>query len=157
MIYKNGIKEYTMSTLLFGCPMGFMFGFMHQSILLGIVCGFFSGFLFTLLIFLFVKMHEKIYNKKRFEIAAERKIICDGSATYQGNGGWMFFTEYGLEFYPHKINVSQEDLKIPINSIKSVKKSKNQLIVYTIESMTFAIVVAHNKEWAEQIKKYIKV
>lgn len=156
MTYKNGIKEYTMTTLFFGGPMGFLFGLMHQSVLLGVISGIFCGCLFTLLIFLFVKTQEKKYNKKRLEIAKERNIICDGGATVQGNGGWMFFTEYGLEFYPHKINISQEELRIPINAINSVKTNKNQLIVETTENLTFAIVVSHNKEWVEQIKKYIK-
>lgn len=68
----------------------------------------------------------------------------------------MFFTEYGLEFYPHKINISRKNLMMPINSIISVKTNKKQLIVETIENLTFAIVVSHNKEWVEQIKQYIK-
>ncbi len=157
MTYKNGIKEYTMITLLFGGPMGFLFGLMYQSALLGVISGIFCGCLFTLLMFLFIKMQEKKYDKRRIEIAKERKIICDGAATVQGNGGWMFFTEYGLEFYPHNINLSKENLMIPINVIKSVKTNKNQLIVDTAENLTFAIIVSHNKEWLEQIKQYIKV
>lgn len=156
MTYKNGIKEYTMTTLIFGFPMGFVFARTYQSALLGVISGLLCGCLFTLLLFLFIKIQEKKYDKKRFEIAKERKIICDGAATVQGNGGWMFFTEYGLEFYPHKINISQKDLMIPINLIKSVKTNKNQLVVKTTEHSTIAIVVSHNKEWAEQIKQYIK-
>lgn len=73
----------------------------------------------------------------------------------QGTGGWMFFTEYGLEFYPHKINLSQEELMIPINLIKSVNTYKNQIIVDTTEDMKFSIVVSHNKEWVEQIQSSI--
>lgn len=157
MTYKNGIKEYTISTLLFGGPMGFLYGIMNQSALIGVISGIFCGCFFTLLIFGFVKIQEKKYDKKRFEIAKERKIVCDGGANVQGNGGWMFFTEYGLEFYPHKINISQKGLMIPISVIKSVKTNKNQLIVDTIENSTFAIVVSHNKEWVEQIKQYITV
>lgn len=156
MSYKNGIKEYTMTTLLFGGPMGILFGLMRQSALLGIISGIFAGCLFTLIIFLFVKVQEKKFDKKRLEIAKERNIVCDGGATFQGNGGWMFFTEYGLEFYPHQINISRKNLMIPINTISSVKTDKNRLIVETIENLAFAIVVSHNKEWVEQIKQYIK-
>ena len=144
-----------MTTLLFGGPMGLLFGLLHQSISLGVISGVFFGCIFTLLIFSFVRIQENKYGKKRFDIAKERKIVCDGAATIQGNGGWMFFTEYGLEFYPHKINISQKELKIPINAIKSVKTNKNQLVVDTIENLTIAIVVSHNKEWVEQIKQYI--
>ena len=156
MIYKNGIKEYTMTTLLFGAPMGLLFGLMYQSVLLGVITGILCGFLFSLLLFLFVKTQEKVYDKKRLEISKERNIICDGGATIQGTGGWMFFTEYGLEFYPHKINVSQENIMIPLQVIKSVKTTKNQLVVDTTENATLAIVVSHNKEWVEQIKQHIK-
>ncbi len=49
MIYKNGIKEYAMTTLLFGGPMGFLFGFMCQRVLIGMISGIFCGCLFTLL------------------------------------------------------------------------------------------------------------
>jgi len=156
MTYKNGIKEYTMTTLLFGGPMGFFFGLIYHNVFLGVISGVLSGLLFTLLIFLFIKIQEKKYDKKRSDIAKERKIICDGAATIQGNGGWMFFTDYGLEFYPHKINISQNNIMIPINTIKAIKTVKNQLVVATVKNTTFAIVVAHNKEWAEQIKRYVK-
>ena len=39
---------------------------------------------------------------------------------------------------------------IPIDTIKSVKTNKNQIIVDTIENLKFEIVVSHNKEWIEQ-------
>ena len=156
MVYKNGIKEYFMTTVLFGTPMGLLHGLLHKSALLGVFSGVFCGFLFSLLIFLFVKIQEKKYDKKRLEIAKERKIICDGGATIQGNGGWMFLTDYGLEFYPHKMNISQKNLMIPISAIKSVKTDKNRLVVDTMENITFEIVVSHNKEWLEQVNQYIK-
>jgi len=113
--------------------------------------------LFSLLLFLFVKIQEKKYDKMRFEIAKERRVVCDGAATVQGNGGWMFFTELGLEFYPHGINISRETLLIPTNTIKSVTTNKNQLIVKTTENLTYAIVVSRNKAWAEQIGQHIKI
>ena len=156
MIYKNGIKEYTMITLLFGVPMGLFFGFIHQSMLHGVISGVSCGCLFTLFIFVFVKIQERKYAKKRLEIAKERNIICDGVATIEGNGGWLFFTEYGLEFYPHQINLSQKNIIIPIKELKSVETKKNQLIVNTSENLTFTIIVSHNKNWLKQIQPYIK-
>lgn len=152
MVYKNGLKEYLMTTLLFGGAMGLFIGISSLSLIVGIVMGIFSGCLFSLLIFLFCKFQEKKYDKMREKISQERKIICDGGATVKGTGGWMFFTESGLEFYPHKMNLSQEKLNIPTNTIKSVKTNKNQIIVYTTENLTFAIVVSHNKEWKKQIE-----
>ena len=154
MVYKNGLKEYSLSTVLFGVPMGILFGLSQSSFINGIISGIFSGLLFTLLIFLFVKIQEKKFDKKRIEIAKERRIICDGGATINGNGGWMFLTENGIEFYPHKINISTEEIKIPANMIEAVKTNKNQIIVVS-NGKNIAIVVSHNKEWKKQIEAMI--
>mgnify|MGYP003301071729 CR=1 FL=1 len=37
MTYKNGIKEYALTGVMFGVPMGILFGLMHLSLLLGII------------------------------------------------------------------------------------------------------------------------
>ncbi len=155
MTYKNGIKEYLFTTVFFGAPMGLLLGLSKLSLLFGIIMGVLSGLLFTLLIFLFVKYQEKAFDKKRIEIAKERKIICDGGATINGNGGWMFLTENGIEFYPHKINISTEEIKIPTNMIEAVKTHKNQIVVSAADKSTVAIVVSHNKEWKKQIEALI--
>jgi len=150
MIYRNGIKEYGLMGVLFGIPMGAMFGLKYLSLLTGIISGVLCGFLFAFLMFLFVKYQEKKFDKKREQIAKERKIICDGGATLNGNGGWMFFTEQGLEFYPHKINLSTKEIMIPMQTIASVKTYRNQILVST-NGQVVAIVVSHNKEWKKQI------
>ena len=152
MSYRNGLKEYLLIGFIFGIPMGFLFGMIHLSVLLGIITGFLSGFLFAFTMFLFIKFQEKKFDKKRLEIAKERKVICDGGATVEGTGGWMFFTEQGLEFYPHKINISREELIISMNIIESVNINKNQIIVNTTDSLSYKIVVSHNKEWKKQIE-----
>ena len=150
MIYRNGIKEYGLMGVLFGIPMGAMFGLKYLSLLIGIISGVLCGFLFAFLMFLFVKYQEKKFDKKREQIAKERKIICDGGATLNGNGGWMFFTEQGLEFYPHKINLSTKEIMIPMQSIASVKTYRNQILV-SANNQVVGIVVSHNKEWKKQI------
>ena len=152
MIYKNGIKEYLLITVLFGVPTGIIYGLFKFNLLAGVVYGVLSGLLFTLLMFVFIKIQEKKFNQKRIEIAEERKIICDGGATVNGNGGWMFLTEKGIEFYPHKINFSTEEIIIPTNMIEAVKTHKNQIVVSTANKSTVAIVVSHNKEWKKQIQ-----
>ena len=103
-----------------------------------------------------MKYQENKFDKKRTEIARERKIICDGGATINGNGGWMFFTENGIEFYPHKINISTKEIVIPMNTIESVKTNKNQILVHA-NGKTIAIVVSHNKEWKKQIEGALTV
>ena len=155
MTYKNGIKEYSLTALCFGVPMGILFGLRYLSFTVGAITGVLSGLLFALAIFIFVKIQEKKFDKKRAEIAKERKIICDGGATINGNGGWMFFTENGIEFYPHKINFSTKEIKIPMNMIGAVKAQKNQLVVSVVNKSAVSIVVSHNKEWKKQIEKMI--
>ncbi len=152
MTYKNGIKEYLLTSVLFGIPMGILLGLSQSSLGGGVISGILSGFLFALLMFLFIKFQEKKFDKKRTEIAKERTIICDGGATINGNGGWMFLTENGIEFYPHKINISTKEIKISINVIEAVKTHMNQIVVSTAEKSTVAIVVSHNKEWKKQIE-----
>ena len=152
MIYKNGIKEYTLAGVMFGTPMGLIVGFMRLNLPLGIIAGFLCGFLFAFIIFIFVKFQERSFDKKRIEIAKERKIVCDGGATIDGNGGWLFFTDKGIEFYPHKINVSTNEIIISIETIKSVETNKNKIIVHT-NTQKFEIVVSHNNEWKKQIEE----
>lgn len=151
MTYKNGIKEYVMTGVLFGAPMGLLFGLMYFDFILGIISGVVCGILFAFLIFLFVKFQEKQFAKKRAEMEKERRIICDGGATLDGNGGWMFFTDIGLEFYPHKMNLSTKEVIIPASAIDGVRTAKNQLIIST-DGKDVAIVVSHNKEWKKQIE-----
>lgn len=151
MIYKNGFREYFLMVVLFGVPMGALIGLMKMSVAVGLIAGVFSGAVFMLLMLLFVKVQEKNYAKMRAELSKQRKIICDGAATIQGTGGWMFFTEQGLEFYPHRFNTSTEEMFIPTDMITDVKTRKNQLVVTTENGLTFAIVVARVKEWKKQI------
>ena len=151
MIYRNGFKEYALSALVFGIPMGVLFGLSKGNPAVGVVYGVFTGLLFSLVLFAFIKLQERQFDKKRAEIAAERRIVCDGGATVRGNGGWMFLTERGIEFYPHKINFSRKELMIPLGKIESVTTRRNQLVLELSDAPSLMIVVSHCKEWQQQI------
>ena len=151
MTYTNGIKEYATMGICYGALMGLCFGLIYQGLLLGIISGILCGVLFSLLMALFVKSMEKKFAKKRAEIASQRRVICDGAATINGNGGWLFLTEKGLEFYPHKANFSKNELFVPIQTIASVQVKRNQIIVANDKGLSAAIIVVHNKEWKAQI------
>lgn len=151
MTYKNGVKEYVLTGVLFGVPMGILFGIIYFDLFLGIFSAILCGLLYTLLIFAFLKFQEKKYDKMRIEIAKERRIICDGAATVYGNGGWMFLTEMGIEFRPHKINFSTNDIMIPISIIKTVQTKRNRLVINTTD-YTVSVIVTHSKEWKKQIE-----
>lgn len=153
MTYKNGIREYLLLAVCYGVPMGIIFGLWQKSVLVGIISGAMCGILYGVIMFLFVKSQEKKFDKMREQIASERKIICDGGATLHGNGGWLFLTEYGLEFYPHKVNLSRQEMRIPISNLESVRiNGRNQILLATKDYVNaIAVVVTHNKEWQKQI------
>ena len=152
MTYKNGIREYLLLAVCYGVPMGIIFGLWQKSILVGIISGAMCGILYGVIMFLFVKSQEKKFDKMREQIASERKIICDGGATLHGNGGWLFLTEFGLEFYPHKVNFSRQEMRISLKSINAASVLGKSILISVKESTNaITIIVTHNKEWQKQI------
>ena len=152
MTYKNGIREYLLLAVCYGVPMGIIFGLWQKSVLVGIISGAMCGILYGVIMFLFVKSQEKKFDKMREQIASERKIICDGGATLHGNGGWLFLTEFGLEFYPHKINFSRQEMRISLKSINAASVLGKSILISVKESTNaITIIVTHNKEWQKQI------
>ena len=152
MTYKNGIREYLLLAVCYGVPMGIIFGLWQKSVLVGIISGAMCGILYGVIMFLFVKSQEKKFDKMREQIASERKIICDGGATLHGNGGWLFLTEFGLEFYPHKVNFSRQEMRISLKSINAASVLGKSILISVKESTNaITIIVTHNKEWQKQI------
>ena len=156
MIYRNGFKEYFISGIIFGIPMGLLGVLQYRSLFIGLLSGVLCGVLFALFIFIFIKITEKKFDKMRVEIASTRKIICDGGATVNGNGGWLFFTERGLEFYPHKINLSTKEVFLPFDALRSVSTKGNQIIIEDATGAKLVAVVSKNKEWKKQIDAVIE-
>jgi hypothetical protein len=132
--------------------MGIIFGLWQKSVLVGIISGAMCGILYGVIMFLFVKSQEKKFDKMREQIASERKIICDGGATLHGNGGWLFLTEFGLEFYPHKVNFSRQEMRISLKSINAASVLGKSILISVKEyTNAITIIVTHNKEWQKQI------
>ncbi len=155
MVFRNGFKEYALSGVLFGGIMGLMWIIVY-GVIIGLISGIVSGVIFASLICLFTKIQEKKYSRQREEISRERRIICDGGATYSGNGGWMFFTEYGIEFYPHKLNISTAKIFIPTDRIADVSTKYNKMILTTVDGHRFEIVVSNSAGWCEQISACLR-
>lgn len=151
MVYKKGILSYLLMVVLFGLPMGLLFSLMSFNLILGMGIGLAAGLLFSVLMFAFSKKMESDISVKRSHIAQERKIICDGDATIVKNGGWMFLTQFGLEFYPHKFNLSTQNIFIPIEKIQSVSVNRNKINVQTNGNGFYIIIVSKAKKWKEQI------
>ena len=151
MIFKNRFKDYLLTGVIFGVGMGMLQCIRYQSIIMGIISALILGFTFSLFIFLFSKLLEKKYDKMRDEISKDREIICDGAATLRGNGGWIFFTDIGFEFYPHKINFSRKQIIIPEETVISVDASGRALIIRTEKNEVYKFFVAQSKSWKRLI------
>ena len=154
MVFRNGWKEFFVSALGFGLPMSLLF-VIRYGVLLGLAGGVLSGVLFGAVMTLFTRGVEKKFSKMRAEISAERRVICDGGATWQGLGGWMFLTEAGLEFYPHKLNHGSQNFAIPTEELVSVTVKRNIVSVALQNGGEVAVVVSHAKEWEAQIQAVI--
>ena len=154
MIYRNGWKEFLITVISFGVPMSLLF-IIRYGLALGLIGGVAAGLLFGGVMTLLTRGTEKKFAKMRTEIAADRRIICDGGATWQGLGGWLFLTEAGLEFYPHKFNHGKQDFAIPTEDLTAVSVKRNMVTVTLQTGSSVSVVVSHAKEWAEQIKAVI--
>ncbi len=151
MIYRNTYKNYLLSALIFGIPMGVIFGLLRQSLWVGLLFACLCGGLFALLLGLFSKILSKKFDKHRQKLSEQRPIFCDGPANFGSIGGWLFFTSYGLEFYPHKVNFSQNVTALPLSGFASVTLHR-KLLRIQIENTAYDFAVAHSKEWLAQIQ-----
>ena len=104
MVYDNDFKNFLLAGVIFAFPMGILYSAMMQNIIFGILLGTFAGCMFAFLLWIVLKKVQKSSAKLRQKINPVYKIICEGPATWNGNGGWLFVTEATVEFYPHKVN-----------------------------------------------------
>ena len=154
MVYRNGWKEFFITAIGFGAPMSLFF-IIQYGFALGLAGGVLAGLLFGGAMTLVTRSTEKRFAKLRTEIVSDRRVICDGGATWQGLGGWMFLTEAGLEFYPHKLNHSSQNFAIPTEELVSVTVKRNMVSVTLQNGGEVAVVVSHAKEWQAQIQAVI--
>lgn len=156
MVYKNTWKTYLFVALFTGALYGFLMGLVYMSVVRGLLMGILFGSLFTVAIAVINHFTEKKFVQKRAEISSQRRIICDGAATHNGNGGWMFLTEFGLEFYPHKLNFSTNRLIIPLGSITGLSVKSNRVEISTTGGV-FSIVVVKATDWLLHIQSAISM
>lgn len=150
MIYRNGWREFFIMFFGFGAPMSVYFVLQYGWIA-GLAGGLAAGLMFAGIMMLVTRITEGKFKKMRAEIAAERTVICEGGATWQGIGGWMFFTESGLEFYPHRFNHARKEFAIPLSELAEVRLRRNLLVIVLKDGNGLEVVVSKNKAWKEQI------
>ncbi|MBE6636736.1 MAG: toll/interleukin-1 receptor domain-containing protein [Ruminococcaceae bacterium] len=146
-LFFASLGLYIIGGQLYGLFLGFTMGDMAEGALQGLIWGVACGIMFPIVMQLISFLLEIKYRKLRKAIAGERRLICDGSATHNGNGGWMYLTEKGLEFYPHKINLSSDKIIIPLDLIQSTETTQNKLVVKLSADLAYTFHVSQNNRW----------
>jgi hypothetical protein len=147
VVFRLSTKDFLKMMIFTGVPFGIIESLTSNSVAIGLFAGIFFGVLFTFAMWIVNAILEGRYRGLRASISRERRLICDGGATNKGNGGWMFFTENGLEFYPHKINLSSKRIIIPIRLIESTESTANKLIIKLSGDLSYEFIVSRNNDW----------
>ena len=154
MVYKNGIKEYAIMGCCGALLYGGLMGLFWRNLTRGIIVGIIFGVLYSLCMALFSKHLEKKSKNLRTEISKVRTIICEGPANHKKGtnaiGGWMFLSDAGIEFYPHRLNFGGQNLLVPIHDIVNVETKSKQLLIYTKAEM-FIFIVNKANLWKQSI------
>ena len=155
MVYKNGFKEYAIICCAGGGAYGLIMGIFFEDLMLGLLCGVLFGVIFTLILWIFSSHLEKKSQYIRSEIGKTTHIICEGPANRQRGanaiGGWMFLTDYALDFFPHKINIGGRSIPIYIDDIAGVEVKSNKLIIRTKAYETYIFVVNKANLWKQSL------
>jgi hypothetical protein len=159
MVYKNGIKEWTLMCCGCGLAYGFFISLFYGDMTMGIIAGVLCGTLFTLCRAIFSKLIEKKSAHLRAEISKVRKIICEGPANHKKGansiGGWLFLSEDAIEFYPHKMNIGGQNIPILIDDILNIETKSKQLKIHTKANETFTFVVNKANLWKQSITEIL--
>lgn len=156
MTYKNGARECLKFGMLSGLIMAAFLTFISQNPIFGVLVGFVWCVFYTFLMLIMIKLMEKNFSEVRAQMAKEKKIICDGSATVKGKGSWMFLSDAEILFCFHKSNHSNNKITISLIDIKSVATQKNKLIITLRTQTSVVAIVCRSKEWKRQIEEAIK-
>ena len=156
MVYRNGFKEYAIICGAGGGTYGLIMGLFFGDLMLGLMCGVLFGVLFTLFLWIFSNHVEKKSQYIRSEIAKTTHIICEGPANHQRGanaiGGWLFLTDYALDFFPHKVNIGGRSIPIYIDDIAGVEVKSNKLIIHTKAYETYISVVNKANLWRQSLE-----
>lgn len=158
MVYKNSVTQYVLICIFSTVVYGILMGIIMDSALTGIISGVVFGALFTPIIVVLCGHAEKGAIPIREGISRLRRIYCEGPANQSKGlnsiGGWMFFSDGFLEFFPLKMNFGGSNIVIPFSDIIGVRSSFNRLTVATPQ-YEFEFVVNKPKEWEYTIKSVL--
>jgi len=155
--FDMSMLDYLKIVVLAGVPFGLIWYFFDPQITLedAFYTGLGFGAMFAIAMWGVNRFLAGKFSEQRAAISRERQLICDGSATNHGNGGWMFFTENGLEFYPHKMNLSRKKIIIPIRLIESTEVVSNKLVIKLAGDLSYEFIVRQSNGWKRCIDGYM--
>ena len=151
MVFKTKGITFVFSGIFFGLAMMLVDIAQSKPIETSLVRGVVSGVLFGFFMWVVSFFVEKNSKKLRDKIQLAYPIVCEGAATYAGNGGWLFLTSTTFEFYPHKVNLNTKAFAFWTTDIANVETSFNSITVHTYTSGKLKFVVAQPKDWAKMI------
>ena len=120
---------------------------------LGILSGILFGVLFGLAMQIMTGSLEKKWATKRAEVSATKTIIVEGGANLDGNGGWLFVTAEGVEYYTHKMNFDHRTLIFSNAEVQSIHKEGTKLAVVA-NNIKYVFVVNYVDRWLQKIQAY---
>ncbi len=153
------IKIILLSIILFGLPMGFVFGVFYKNFRIGLLSALASGLLFGLIMTSFIYFQSAKFKKLGTEMPG--LIYGDGANHLIKNesvGGYLFLFEDHILFKSHSLNMQSHDLSIPIKDIVTMKRFNNLgivpngLSISTLENDE-RFVVFNVKKWIDKISK----
>jgi hypothetical protein len=153
------MKRFLVSCLPFGLIVGSFFAITSDA-RSGAVVGALAGVIFGLLVAVFTGSRW-LREATRPELGRTERVLKDGPATRSrgltGAGGWLFLTDDRLTFKPHALNVSSEELSIPLADIVEARPAltaglvPNGLEVRVEGGRAERFAVEGRRAWSEQI------
>lgn len=99
---------------------------------------------------------EWYFSKKRTEIVAGRKVICEGPAYVGGYGyGWLYLFEGFLEFHPRKTQHKTFSVFLHQEQICDISAKRNDLILKK-QSQYLRFNVQESRKWQATLLEEIK-
>ena len=149
-VIKQDIGMLWLVSMAVGLGFGFVMGMIAIPIL-GLLSGLLFGALFALAMQIATSILEKKWASKRAEISAATTIVVEGAANLDGNGGWLFITQKGMEYYTHKLNFDRRTLIFSSADIQSIRKEGKKLVIIA-GNTKYVFVVNYVDRWLQRIQ-----
>lgn len=147
---KMKTASYILAGIMEGAVIGILTYLNSANLKLSILLAVVTGGLFGILLYYFAKnMYDQAQSLCE-KIQEKRKVFYYAGANYLGTGGFLFVTEYAVEFYAHKINPQQQNFAIGIDDIIAIEIQGRKLCI-TTEKQKVKFLVTN----ARKIKDFI--